>query len=165
MIPESPLSAPPPPAPEPQAMPIGGGRRLALGAEGVTLEVRSPTGAWVTDRLIRYDEIRAVYAYEARDWAYLVVAGGYWVAGLLLWAFAFFFSEWSAPVLWIALAVLTVLAVGLAVYRIMTVPRPLLRIDAYGGPLTVPHGDLAFFRRLSARLPRPDTVPDLGGTA
>jgi hypothetical protein len=140
---------------------VGGGRRLSLSPEALLVEIRRGRDAWILSRAIPYDEIRAVYHYEARDWSYLAVAGAYWLGALLLVLVAAAVIRFSTLLLAGSILVVTFLIGGLAVYRVLTVPRPLLRLDAYGGTLVVPGRGTGFFRRLTGRLPKPGEQRDL----
>ncbi len=143
-------------------MEIGGGRRLSLADSALVVEVRSGR-SWIPARTIGYDEITAVYSYETRDWSYLGVGALYWVLLLMPALIAATVARWPAWSLGVILGALTLVVAGLVTWRISRVPRRLLKLDAYGGILTVPNRQPGFFADLAARLPRPDTAPDPAG--
>ena len=146
--------------PSDETMSIGGSRRLALAPEALWLETRGGGGTWVRTRPVAYDEIRAVYSYQTRDWGSLAALGAGWVALTVLLLIAAAFGGWSGTITGAVVLVLTVLLAALAAYRVVAVPRKLLRIDAYSGMLVVPNREPGFYRSLASRLPtEPPTEP------
>src|SRR3712207_8168478 len=55
-------------------------RSLALAPEALYVETRGAGGIWIRVRGIPYDQVRAVYSYEARDWPFLGAAAAVWLA-------------------------------------------------------------------------------------
>ena len=139
-----------------ETMSIGGNRRLALAPEALWLETRGGGGAWVRTRPVAYEEIRAVYRYQARDWGSLAALGAGWVVLTILLLIAAALGALAGTVTAVIIVVLAVLLGGLGAYRVVAVPRKLLRIDAYSGMLVVPNREAGFYRSLASRLP---TVP------
>jgi hypothetical protein len=146
-----------------ETMDVGGGRRIALAPEALFMQARGAAGTWVAMRAVPYDEIRAVYRYEARDWGYLGIALAYWFAAFFLLLIGGLAARWDGWMIGAAVAAATVLLAGLAAYRVVAVPQRLLRIDAYSGALVVRNRAPGFFYQLARRLPAPETAPR-GGT-
>ncbi|HTE19210.1 MAG TPA: hypothetical protein VK689_12615, partial [Armatimonadota bacterium] len=146
-------SVPPGMPPTEETMRIGGNRRLALAPEALWLETRGGGGAWIRTRPVAYDEIRAVYSYQVRDWGFLAAVGAIWLVLTILMLIAAAFGAATGTVTAAVILVLTVLLGALGAYRVVAAPRKLLRIDAYSGMLVVPNRDGRFYRGLADRLP------------
>jgi hypothetical protein len=145
-----------------ETMTIGGSRRLALAPEALWLETRGGGGAWVRTRPVAYDEIRAVYSYQARDWSSVGILSACWLVLTILLLLLAAFGGLSGTLTVAIVAVLAVLLGGLGAYRVIAMPRKLLRIDAYSGMLVVPNRAPGFYRSLASRLP---TVPPVEAPA
>ena len=142
-----------------ERMEISRDRRLSLAPEALLVETRGGTGAWIPARAVGYDEISAVYRYEARDWSYLGMAALYWGVLLLLILITGAVGRWPWELIAVAVGVAALLVGALGAYRVMRVPRKLLRIEAYGGTLVFPDRTPAFFGSLAVRLPQPPPAP------
>ncbi|MFN3648965.1 MAG: hypothetical protein ACK47B_05230 [Armatimonadota bacterium] len=150
---EAPVTTPPPQQRE-TMMPISGNRRLLLAPEGLVLEVRSGS-YWARARVIPYADIRAAYQYEVRDWGPLGASIGFIACVGFVVLMLLAFEAIGTGVAGLALAVSAVLLLGIGFYRSLTVPRRLLRIEAYSGPMVLPNRGNFFFPALAERLPKP----------
>jgi hypothetical protein len=147
-----------------ETMEIGGGRRLALCPEALYVEAKGPAG-WLRSRAIHYGEIRALYSYQVRDWTSLLVAGGAWMGLTILLLVAGAVLTWPGEMLAVLVLLAGVLIGSAALYRVLTAPRKMLRIEAFSGALVVPDRAPAFFRTLSERLPQSRPQPAAPGAA
>jgi hypothetical protein len=137
-------------------MPVTRQCRLLLGPEALLIEVRGPGDTWVPRNAIPYTEIQAVYSFDTPDWNYAAVALAYWLGALAVLAVAGMFLSDIAGTVMTAGGILATLAVtALATYRIATVPRRVLRIEAHQTTLEYNRRSSEFFRQLRARLPAP----------
>ncbi len=130
-----------------------GNRRLALSHEHLLVEVLGPGRRWTPARAIHLMDIRAAYSYEAKDWSPVAVAVLVWIILACVVATVGVMLSWPGPVIALVVAVGLALLLGASIYRVTSVPKRLLRIEAYSGPLVFPNLDQnGFFRRLDARL-------------
>jgi hypothetical protein len=140
--------------PEVALLAVGSGRRLVLTAEALWMESRGAPGDWVRTRAVPFDEVRAAYAYELRDWG-LVGAGVLaWLTLLSVAAAAAGVAGWGryGMAFLVGGSLFTLALAGLVGWRVATVKRSLLRVEAYSGVLEVPLRDIAFFTLLTHRL-------------
>lgn len=134
-------------------------RRLVLGPHWLSLEVRGGSRNWVPTRTIRYDEILAVFRYETRDWAYLGIALMYWLAAVTTGGVTAAAASLSAATVGWGALIITLVVGAMAIGRISTRPRRLLRIEAHSGAFVFANRDDQFFRSLATRLPPHEAVP------
>lgn len=134
-------------------------RRLALVPEGARVEVRGPRKSWIASHLIRYDQIKAVYRYEMRDWGYAVLLCVCWMAALIVVSIASTVMGDPGYFLLIAMAVVSVGLAAMGAFRIFTKPKRHLRIDIVGQPpMILANRNPAFFYQLASRLPKSEVV-------
>lgn len=121
-----------------EAMDVGGGRRLSLASDALWLENRSGS-TYVRIRPITYEQIQTVYTYETRDWSMV----GYMALLAFFLLLVIFIALASAnanigPLY--SLLIILVLGggpVGWGIYRSISVPRKMLRIDTHTGSVIV----------------------------
>lgn len=140
--------------PEEDTMNVGGGRRLALAPDALVVETRSG-GGWRRTSAIPYEDIKAVYRYETRDWSAAWIGAAVWLAALVILLTGGVALRRLDLLAGVFLPIVTVLILGAAAYRVLGVPRGLLRIEAYGASVVAPNRSPGFFYRLRARMPRP----------
>src|SRR5437868_2061995 len=113
---------------------LWGTQRLTLADEALVVEERTPvTGAWQPARRIYYDDIQAVYTYEAADWAYLATAILYGFLGGLALVVVGTTASVSAATWALGLGLLALFIAALAGYRIFLALRPWVRVEAVTG--------------------------------
>jgi hypothetical protein len=133
------------------AIEIGGGRRLAVAPDALSVDVRGG-GRWIRSRVVPYEDIRAVYRYERLDVTAMVAVAVLWLAlviGLLIWGTI---SQWGTAALGAGALLLTAVLGAVAFIRARTAPARMLRIEAYSGVLLVPDRSADFFRSIAARI-------------
>ena len=130
---------------------LGKGYRLTLTPTELQVQSRLAGGAWIPGRMIRYGEIRAVYRYERRNWSPLAVTATGWLKNQEL---ALAAGEAAGMPAWLRVVIATapLLLVAGAGYRVYAVLSPMLKVDAFTGPLVVPARPSAFFQRLGQRV-------------
>src|SRR4051812_19235485 len=120
-----------------ETMIVGGGRRLAVAPDALSVEVRSG-GRWIRSRVVPYEDIRAVYRYQLPDTQALVAIALLWLALLVFLLIVGGSARWPGAVLGVSVVGLTVVLGAVGYFRARSAPARKLRIEAYSGVLVVP---------------------------
>jgi hypothetical protein len=134
------------------AMEIGGGRRLAVAPDALSVELRGPGHTWARTRVIPYEDIRAVYRYDTTDWGAIGRLVLIWALFIVLLLIAAVLRSWPPTLTLGAAGVVTVLAMIVGLLRAQKAPARRLVIDAYSGSMQVTDRGGDFYQALSARV-------------
>jgi len=133
------------------AMVVGGGRRLAVAPDALSVEVRGG-GKWIRTRVLPYEDIRAVYRYEQLDTRALVALAFVWLVLLVVLLIAGAVAQWPGMTIGLVAIVLTLVLSVLGFVRARTAPARMLRIEAYSGVMIVPDASPTFYQSITARI-------------
>ena len=145
------------------SLPITKNSRLAVLDYGLQLQSRLAGNSWNCVRVITWPEVRAVYRYERRNWNPVGAAMGLGFVYMMIVAAVGLALGWRSWIILTATLGVPIVGTALALVRTLRVLEPMLRVDAYTGPLVVPCREPGFFPQIMATLaagsPTPAHVP------
>lgn len=134
------------------SMNIGGGRRLTAADDVLVVEARSAGSTWTRVRVIPYEDIRALYRFEATNWRALSLLVTLWIALLAALLLAAGLHGWAPMATAATTGGATLLALLVAVVQARAAPARSLKIEAFSATLVVPDRSPQFCAYLAAQV-------------